>query len=83
MLALSILSKLAVLAAAAANVIANPTAKLPVPSGFVTTKGTQFELDGKPFVCPLLSAVYCDDLLSATSPGLRGSELLRKCCCAT
>lgn len=27
-----------------------------VPPGFVTTRGTQFELDGKPFVCDTLSS---------------------------
>ena len=31
---------------------ANP-AKRAVPKGFVTTKGSHFELDGKPFVRPL------------------------------
>jgi hypothetical protein len=40
----------ALLATAIADVFAGPAAKLPVPAGFVTTKGTQFELDGKPFV---------------------------------
>lgn len=38
-----------ILAVVAAGIIASPAANS-VPSGFVTTKGTQFELDGKPFV---------------------------------
>lgn len=44
------------------------------PNGFVTTKGTNFELDGKPFVrtgAPLIlkySFVFCGRLLLARTP---------------
>jgi hypothetical protein len=33
-----------------ASTLAASDAKKPTKPGFVTTKGTQFELDGKPFV---------------------------------
>ncbi|EKM61170.1 glycoside hydrolase family 5 protein [Phanerochaete carnosa HHB-10118-sp] len=48
MLASALLSAF-VLLAAVSGVAASPTTKRSAPPGFVTTKGTQFELDGEPF----------------------------------
>ncbi|KIP12426.1 glycoside hydrolase family 5 protein [Phlebiopsis gigantea 11061_1 CR5-6] len=65
MLFSSSLTKLALLAAAAAGVIAGPTAR-GVPAGFVTTKGTQFELDGKPFAFVGANSYWLPLLLTQT-----------------
>lgn len=50
MLLPSLLSTCAVLVTLSLDALAGPSRRSFVPPGFATAKGTQFEVDGKPFV---------------------------------
>lgn len=79
MLFTRLLSICSCLAAFSTNALAGPTQSQAVPPGFVTTKGTQFQLDGNPFVgYAYLNAILT--LIFAT--GVCRGQLIRTFDCA-